>query len=134
MSVFLGSDTVCLDDLPLIDTQTSDPLTLVGQRLARRLSTQRGALAFINDDPNGGLDVRQYVLAKMSTGQRSIIQNQVQAECLKDEEVQTASVDVSFNTGALIITIAVTTGSGPFTLTLNVDQLTVQAVFSFGNQ
>lgn len=126
-----GSDTACLDDLPLISVDVSAPYLVIGQRLARRLQTPRGALAFINDDPNGGLDVRQYVNAKVTPNFRAEVAREVKAECEKDEEVLSADVDVSFVNSVLTIRIDVTANSGPFALVLTVQELTVEAIFSF---
>lgn len=128
MGAFYGSDSACLDDLPLISVDISDPATLIGQRLARRLQTAHGALAFINDDPDGGLDVRQYVNAKVTPNFRASVEQEIRSECLKDEEVQDAQVRTNFAVGLLAVTIAVTAGSGPFTLVLNVGEVDVEAI------
>jgi hypothetical protein len=130
-ATFYGSDTGCLDDLPLISVDVSAPYLVIGQRLARRLQTPRGALAFINDDPNGGLDLRQYVNAKVTPNFRALVQAEVKAECEKDEEVLSADVEVSFVAETLTVTIRVTANSGPFALVLTVRELTVEAIFSF---
>lgn len=136
MATFFGSDAYCLDDLQLIDTLVTDPNILVCQRVARRLQVPRGALGLINDDPDGGLDVRQFVNARLTTTQIQAAEAQIKAEVLKDEEVESATVKVTLSnqSGALSISIAMTSATGPFLLTLSVNDLTVQAVFSFGNQ
>ena len=132
MSIFYGSDSNCLTDVGLFDLQITDPLLLIGQRVARRLTTPRGALATINDDPNFGWDVRQYTLGRLAPSQVSQAQQQIAAEVLKDEQVQSANVVISFvNGGALTIKIDMVASTGPFTLTLNVNQLTTTAVFTF---
>lgn len=132
MSVNYGADTSCVSDIGLIDTIVTDPIILVGQRIARRLQTPRGGLAAVGDDPNFGWDVRRYVNAKMSPRDIAQAQQQIAAECTKDEEVQSALVQLSFtNGGPLVISIQLQASAGPFTLVLNVTQLTVAAVFNF---
>ncbi len=132
MATFYGSDTFCLDDLPLIDTQITDPRVLIGQRIARRLSTPHGALGLIGDDPDAGWDVKQYVLAKMGPSAISVAKSQIVSECIKDEQVLDCDCQMSLTGNSLGITLALTTAAGPFALTLNVNELTTQAVFSFG--
>lgn len=132
VSVFYGSDTTCLDDLPLIDTQVTDPRVLIGQRIARRLTTPRGALALINDDPDFGWDVRQYINAKLTEAQKASAARVIQDEVLKDQQVEAATVSFSVsNAGAVYIRLDVAASGGPFSLTLSVSQLTTAAVFDF---
>ena len=133
MAINYGSDTACLLDVGLVDIQITDPVQLIGQRIARRLQTPRGALAAINDDPNFGWDVRQYINGKISPTTIAAAQTQILAECLKDEQVSAATVTIGYvrSTGVMTINIVAQSASGPFTLTLTVDQLTVDAVFNF---
>lgn len=133
MSVFYGSDTACVTDVGLIDLQVTSPGRLIGERLARLLQTPRGSLALINE-PNGanlGWDIRQYVLGQLTPSTRQVGQQQIQNECLKDEQV--ASCVATFgvvSNGILPIQVSFVASSGPFTFTLNVSALTVTAVFS----
>jgi hypothetical protein len=132
MSIFYGSDTTCLTDLPLIDTQIDDPVQLIGQRIARRLQVPRGALGLISDDPTFGYDVRQLVNARLAPGDIANAQQTIKDECLKDQQVEDCSVKITANTaGAVTIAVNLVASSGPFVLTLNVTALTVEAVFSF---
>lgn len=129
MAINFGSDTYCISDIPLIDLQVTDAKTLVAQRLARRLTTPRGGLAAIGDEADFGWDVRQYVNGRMSPALLSQAQQQIAAECLKDEEVASCDVSMSFvNGGALTITLQVTTADGPFSLVLNVSQVSYTAL------
>lgn len=130
MATFYGSDTTCVSGLPLIDLQITDPAILIGQRLDRRLQTPRGALALIGDDANGGLDLRQYINGKVGPNQLAAMESDIKAECEKDEEVQSVGVSVSFAAGVLSVFIVGIASSGPFSLTLNVTDLTVDAVFN----
>ncbi len=132
MATFYGSDTACTTDLPLVSTTITDPRQLIGQRTIRRLTTPRGALALINDDPNFGFDVRQYVNAKLTPAQIATAQSNIQDEVTKDEQIQSAEVAFSIGAaGAVSIQIAMQTLAGPFSMTLTVNELTTQAVFDF---
>ncbi len=132
MTVY-GQDTYCINDLPLVDTQVTDPAQLIGQRIVRRLTTPRGALALIGDDPNFGYDVRQWINNKAGPGDIALAQAAIEAECLKDEQVISVNASIAFSaqTSAMAITLQLVTNAGPFTLTLNVGQLTVDMVFNF---
>ncbi len=130
---FFGSDTSCITDLSLIDVQVTNPLTLIGQRILRRWQTQRGALASINDDPNFGWDVTQLVNAKLAPGGIAQAQASLEQEAEKDQQVESCSVRVSQQTGGGIrVDASFTTSQGPFSLTLDVRDLSVEAVFNFG--
>jgi hypothetical protein len=132
MVTFYGSDTACTTDLPLVSTLVTDPRQLIGQRTIRRLTTPRGALALINDDPNFGFDVRQYVNAILTPAQISTAQSNIQDEVTKDEQVQSADVAFTLGAaGAIFIQIAMQTLAGPFSMTLTVNDLTAQSVFDF---
>lgn len=131
MAIFYGSDTNCVTDLPLIDLQVTNPNLLVGQRIARLLQTPRGGLGVIGDDPNRGFDVRQLVNGKLTPADLARAQQQIVSECLKDEQVQSADCTITASNGAVTVAVSLVGSSGPFTLTLNVDQLTTSAVFNF---
>lgn len=136
MATFYGSDSYCLTDLQWVSTQVTEPRVLIGQRIARRLQTPRGALALINGDPDFGFDVRTLVLGKLTTTLRVQAQSAIKSECLKDEEVLSASVSVEPTSGGsgLRITILLQASDGPFTLVLNVSDLTVDAILSLQGQ
>ncbi len=132
MSTYYGSATQCVDDIPLISTQTTSPALIIGQRLARRLTTPRGALALIGDDPNFGFDVRQYINAKLTAQGRATAESNITNEILKDDQVQSADVAmVIADNGAVSIDIKFHAAAGPFSLTLNVSQVTAALVFNF---
>jgi hypothetical protein len=129
MAINYGSDTSCVTDLSRIDQQISNPTVLIAQRLARRLQTPRGALGLIGGDKTGGLDVRQYTLGKSSPNDTAIAQQQIKSECMKDEEVQSVDVTVTPVSGGITIVITGVSSAGPFSLTMNVGQLTTAVVF-----
>lgn len=134
MATFYGSDSYCLDDIQRISTQVTDPRVIIGQRIARRLQTPRGALAIINGDPDFGWDVRQLALGRLTPQSRTIAQAKIKEECLKDEQVLGASVTVEPQQNNLVITIELVAADGPFNLTLNVDDVTVSALLTFQGQ
>lgn len=131
---FFGSDTSCITDVALIDQQVTSPLLLIGQRILRRWQTPRGALASINDDPDFGYDVTQLVNAKLTPNAIATAESQLRAEALKDEQVRACTVRVVQSGTTVSVSAAFDTLAGPFALTMNVRDLTVEAVFSFGEQ
>lgn len=89
----------------------------LAQRLARRLTTPRGKLTFW---PNFGTDLRVYLLSNITPDK---IASAAQAECLKDEQVDSCSVTVNMVASARIaLSIEVTDNDGPWTFTLTIDQ------------
>lgn len=124
MAIFYGSDSFCLTDVGLVDVQVTDPVQLIGQRLARRLQTPRGGLASVDPDATDyGWDCRQLVNGKMTPATRATAKQQIRDECSKDEQVISADPEVTVNNGGgVTITIAVTSSVGPFTLTGNINQ------------
>lgn len=132
MSTFYGSDTFCTTDVGLFDVQVTSPKILIAQRLIRRWTTPRGALALINGNPNFGWDVKQYVNARMTPNDRAIAQDQLRQEALKDEQIESLNVDVSLIGSTLTIGAEVQSAAGPFSLTMNVTQLTIDLIFNFG--
>lgn len=131
MATFYGVDTYCLTDLLRVDVLVTDPAQLIGQRLVRRLTTPRGALGLISDDPDGGFDVRTLVNMKLTPTTLSSASADIASEAQKDEEVASVSVRMTPSKSALVITLDVLSSAGPFVLVLNVDQLTTAVVFSF---
>lgn len=128
-TIFYGSDTSCVTDMSYVDTLITNPSILIGQRLARRLQTPRGALAAINDDPNFGWDCNQYVNAKLTPAQINNAQATIQAECLKDEQVQAININFVLSGGVLAINASGIAATGPFQFTLNISQVTSNLIF-----
>lgn len=96
---------------------------LVAEAIARRLQTPRGRLI---DDPNYGFDLTGSLNDDLSQADIARISASVQGECQKDERVLSASVQASFVTGALIVSILLSLASGPFRLVLAVTAVSVQ--------
>ncbi len=132
MATFYGSDTSCVSGLSLIDTQVTDPRQVIGQRIARMLQTPRGGLASVGDDPNWGFDVRQFVNGKYKPSDIAAARSSIAAACTTDEQVSTAHVDIAVGQGgAMTFAIHLVSSEGPFSLTLDVRDLTVDVVFNF---
>lgn len=136
MATNYGSDSYCLTDIQRISTLVTDPRVVIGQRVARRLQTPRGALALINGDPNFGYDVRQLVNAKLTPQFKVTVGNAIRDEVEKDQEVLRAAVSVDDTSGGngIVISIDIQSSDGPFSLVLNVRDLTVEALISFQGQ
>lgn len=133
MSIFYGSDTACVTDVPLIDVQVTDPLILIGSRVARSLQTPRGGLGFVGDDATRGYDARRLTLMRLDAATIAREQQSVQAECEKDEEVQSATVVISGPTnGVITLQVDGLTSAGPFVLTGNIQSLTAAQFFVNG--
>lgn len=128
-SAIYGIDIHCVTDTDKVDQLVTAPWQVIGERIARRWQTPRGALAIINDDP-GGWDVRQYLNGKMGPRECATAQAALEAEALKDEEVQSADVSVTLSAGVLSVSGALVSTAGPFTLVLTIDQVSASVVFS----
>lgn len=131
MAINFGQDSSCVSDVGLFDLQITDPVTLVAQRIIRRLTTPRGGLAAIGDDPNFGWDIRQLINARLSPSDIQNYQQQIEAECYKEETISAATATISNSSGNVTISVSLTSASGPFSLTLPVQNLTAAAIFTF---
>lgn len=132
MAVNYGQDTSCVTDVGLVDVQVTGA-TLIAQRVARLLQTPRGALGIIGDDPSRGFDVRSLVLAKLGPSDLARAKSQIEAECLKDEQVEAATATLSLVNGALTISVQIDSSEGPFSFVLTVDEVTTDLIFSFAD-
>jgi phage baseplate assembly protein W len=97
----------------------------LGNALARRLTTPRGALL---SDPGYGSDVRRYLNAGVTAAQLARVKSEVAAEVSKDDRVQNPDVTVTVNPGAAAMAITIVTElapGAPFAFVFRVDKLTV---------
>ena len=120
----LGTDVFAVSDLDASFRLVSGRQALA-QAIARRLSTRRGELAVIGDDPDYGLDVRDFLNDDVGAVGTFEIEAAVSAEVLKDERVASATVTAQIVSGALLLAIGLVDGDGPFRLTLAVSDVTV---------
>jgi hypothetical protein len=72
---------------------------VVGQRLYRRLVTPRG---FFRTWPNDGLGLTKYLLTKP---QLWVIKNDVEAECLRDQQVEKVLATPQFSQSGSLLTL-----------------------------
>lgn len=118
----LGTDLSCLEDLSPTMAEVSGR-TCLAQAVARRLLTPRGRLIY---DPNYGYDLEQFLNDDLGPGDLAKIAANIQNEALKDERVLTATAAVVVQNKALIVTLTIDDGDGPFTFVLPVSLVTVQ--------
>ncbi len=123
MTIF-GDDIAC-------DPETGIPATfeLVSGRAAlvqailRRFQTRRGTLV---DDPDYGLDLTDWVGKRTDTAQLLAWQQALQAEARKDQRVRSARARLTtLPSGVLRFTLALETAEGPFSLTVQVSEVSV---------
>lgn len=102
------------------DMPTVSGRVALGQRLKRRLTTKTGRWPFAA--PDDGFDLLGVLLSKTTIGW---IEDQVQIQCLKDEQVETAIATIS-TTGpnSYDLSVALTDADGPFELTMDINTAT----------
>lgn len=126
MADAFGSDISCVAGLDPNFTLTSGA-ACVAQAIARRLTTPRGGLFY---DPNYGTDVREILAAKIDRRRLEDWRARIETEVRKDDRVASVSASLVYlpATGILTIRIDGTLGTGPFTLTLAVTDLSVEII------
>lgn len=124
MAVSLGSDLSCVADIDPAGAEVTEKL-LLAQALVRRLTTPRGRLI---DDANYGYDLNQWLNADVGPAELAQIQAQSQAECLKDERVQSATISVTFIANVMIVSVAIVAALGPFQFVLSIGGVTPQLI------
>lgn len=123
MSV-LGTDFHAVDDITRDWAQARDDRLAFAQALYRRLRTPRGLLFYA---PLYGRDLLHYLLENITISQMS---GEIQQELLKDERVQSASIEVR----AEDILISVQSHRAPsHPLTLSIDKVTAELLISQGS-
>jgi hypothetical protein len=122
-NVDFGTDFDFLSDLNPNLTMVSG-LAVLGQDILHRLETPRGGLFY---DPDYGTDVRAYLNGKMTPQVLSRMQSEVQAELGKDERFLSTSAKFQFvpQTNTLTLNLAVVTAQGPFTLVIEITNVTI---------
>lgn len=118
-----GVDLSCVDDLDPAMAEVSG-IEVLRQAIARRLMTPRGALW---QDPNYGLDLRGYISKATDGAVLASLPGQVRLEILKDERIDSATVQVQRVTLFEIdMSVSCTCGLGPFSLALSVSEAAVR--------
>lgn len=124
-----GTDTSCTNGLRT--GRYVSGLRLVAEALYRRLRTPRGTLQGGEEEQNYGLDLLDLLgsIVDPNGSAAAALPAQIQAECLKDERVTDVTATVAqVKNGTVVswtVTIAVTTGAGPFTFVLGVSSVSV---------
>ena len=123
----VGGDLFCVDDIDAALTWETDPRVLIEQSVLRRLTTPRGGLFYSRDY---GLNVRAWLNAGFTPAMVSGLSSAIKNECEKDDRVESATVRLSFNAQSMRmrIKIELQTGLGPFPLTLDVSDVSVQVL------
>jgi phage baseplate assembly protein W len=122
--VDFGSDISTFPDLD----ETFSPISgrkVVAEAVARWLSTPRGSMPFY---PTRGIDLRQWLNARMTDSAAFALTSNVEAECEADERVLRATATVAFEpaTTSMRISIDLELADGPFKLVLWVSQADLQ--------
>lgn len=108
----LGRDLSCVSDLTKAMSASSGRRAL-GEAIARRLQTPRGRLI---DDPNYGFDLTGEIDNDIAPADIARIQSGVEAECVKDERVLSATCVLTFVSSTLTAVITLVDAAGPFVL------------------
>ena len=95
----------------------------LAEALLTRLTTPNGSLWY---DFDYGLDLRQFLSAPAP--EPGLLEMQVRTECEKDERVLSVDVETTFIAETLTVRLTVTDSDGPFKLTVDVSQLTVEYI------
>jgi hypothetical protein len=121
-----GKDVDAYADLPLRFALSSSSKNVINA-LIRRLTTARGALAVIGEDPDYGLDIRALLGEAFTSSTITKWRADIAHECQKDERVDHADVAITQVPNGAIIAIAITLsdGSVPFNFILSLTDLTV---------
>ena len=123
MTTIFGDDITCdpEDGIPATFELVSGRAALV-QAILRRFQTRRGTLV---DDPDYGLDLTDWVGKRTDTAQLLAWQQALQAEARKDQRVRSARARLTTPSGVLRFTLALETAEGPFSLTVQVSEVSV---------
>ena len=99
------------------------------QSLVMRQSTGLGSLI---GAPDECVDLRSYLSKGMTTEQLQSLRGVVRNQLLRDQRVSSAIVNGTFDFARSTLTLIeqITSGLGPFTLTLSVSQLTITALLN----
>lgn len=100
--------------------------TALVQAIARRWTTVRGTLAWINDDPDYGEPVQEFIGSESDGRTNFVVASRLEREALRDERVKAARVTTSITAGRLTILAQITDADGPFRLTLAVSSVGVE--------
>jgi hypothetical protein len=111
------------------DMQMATGRDVLAQSIIRRQTTPRGSVIV---SPNDCFDVRSLLSAGMTLGQLQALSDTIRTELLRDQRVNAATVQISFNplNNVTTITETITSSQGPFTLTLTLSAGNIAAVIA----
>ena len=104
----------------------------LAQAIGRRITTRRGTLAWIGDDPDWGIDVRDYLGSDADAQTAFRIAAMVEAEVLRDERVRACQATATVADGTLTLSLRLADADGPFRLVLAVSAVTVDLLKVYG--
>ena len=111
-----------VDDIDYSLSVTLDEEIAVAQAILRALTTPRGQLLGC---PTYGYDVRALVGSAIPA---DVAEARITEQCLADERVLNADVQVTLVNKRISIAITLELSDGPFAFKLNVNTLTVEAL------
>lgn len=126
MATDYGTDVSALPDLDPTFALRSGR-AVVGEAVARRLSTPRGSLPY---DDDYGFDLRELLGASLSPADVSRVQSAIVAEAEKDERVRGARAQLTFapTSGTFTCSLLLDLADGPFSLVLAVSAVSVEVL------
>lgn len=104
----------------------------LAQAIGRRVTTRRGTLGWIGDDPDYGIDVRDFLGSDAGPSTAFRIAAAVQAEVLRDERVRGCEVSATITDGTLTLSLRLADADGPFRLVLAVSAVTIDLLKVYG--
>lgn len=128
-----GRELSCTDQISTVRYVTG--ARLVAEAAYRRLTTPRGLLRGGEDEADYGLDLLELVGSVRSDADAASLPGRIRNELAKDDRIATGTLDVVVDVsedGAkgkrFSVRIEAQTGAGPFTLTLAVNDVSVEIV------
>lgn len=125
-----GKDTSCTSALR--PGQFVTGVRLVAEAAYRRLTTPRGMLRGGDEEADYGLDLLDSIGGVASESNAKALGGRIRNELLKDERIESVDVTVVLSqvgpASELDITIEAATREGPFTLTVAVDEVSVELI------
>lgn len=133
----LGTDIATpVSDEGLLDLDPTFALATgrvqLAQAIGRRITTRRGTLAWIGDDPDYGIDVRDFLGSDAGPSTAFRIGAAVQAEVLRDERVRGCEASATITDGTLTLSLRLADADGPFRLVLAVSAVTIDLLKVYG--
>lgn len=125
-----GRDSSCLRELRTGRFVTGP--RLVAEAAYRRLTTPRGMLRGAEEEEVYGLDLADLIGSATTAADKATWPGRIAAELKKDERIETVSVSIVEQAdrpgSAFIVTIDATTGEGPFSLQLGIEDVTIDVL------